>query len=167
MEIVNWSFRSVNFSVILLFYYYVNIVNLFLFVMFLFRNLFWINLFAMINVSEFILFRFNEMIRIGFVVRNIRDEEVYVNYTKIFRTWIKIWFIVFFVWYICVMNLWKSNKLVGYKLIIFIDMKMVCVCVKFYIWNILNWIVYKNDWEFFERVVEIKFGLNEVILLKR
>lgn len=65
--------------------------------MFLFRNLFWLNLFAMINVSEFILFRFNEMIRIGFVVRNIRDEEVYVNYTKIFRMRIKIWFIVFFV----------------------------------------------------------------------
>lgn len=92
----------------------------------------------MTNVSEPTLFRPNEMTRTGFVARNIRDEEAHANHTKISRTWIKIWFTVPFAWYICAMNLWKSNKSVGYKLTTLIDMKMVCVCVKFYTWNILN-----------------------------
>lgn len=149
LETVNWSFRSVNFSVTLLFQYHVDTVNLLLFAVSLFSDLLQINWFATTNVSEPTLFRPNEMTRTGFVARNIRDEEAHANHTKISRTWIKIWFTVPFAWYICAMNLWKSNKSVGYKLTTLIDMKMVCVCVKFYTWNILNWIAYKNDWEFF------------------
>lgn len=149
LETVNWSFRSVNFSVTLLFHYHVNTVNLLLFAMSLFIDLLRINWFATTNVSELTLFRPNEMTRTGFVARKICDKEALANQTKISRTWIKIWFTVPFAWYICVMNLWKSNKSVGYKLTTLIDMKMVCVCVKFYTWNFLNWIAYKNDWEFF------------------
>lgn len=83
-----------NFSVTLLFHYHVNTVNLLLFAMSLFRDLLWINLFAMTNVSEPTLFRPNEMTRTGFVARNIRDEEVHAKQTKISRTRIKIWFTV-------------------------------------------------------------------------
>lgn len=83
----------------------------------------------MTNVSELTLFRPNEMTRPGFVARNIRDKEALANHTKISRTQIKIWFTVSFAWYICAMNLWKSNKSVFYKLKTLIDMKKMYVCV--------------------------------------